>query len=181
MLSEGAKRKLLEIARTSIEEHLKKGVSPSFDVDEPELLKPAAAFVSLKKDQKLRGCIGFIEADEPLYQVVSSCAVSSATADPRFSPITLEELPHLQIEISVLSPFRRVMDPSEIEVGRHGLFISQGFRQGLLLPQVAQEMGWDRETFLSQTCVKAGLPPDAWRHGADVYLFTADIVREKSP
>ena len=128
---------------------------------------------------RLRGCIGTIENDEPLAEVVARCAADAATRDPRFSPLSLAELSDVRLEISVLTPFRRVDDPAETEVGRHGVMIEQGPNRALLLPQVAGEWGWDRETFLSQTCVKAGLPADAWRTHAAVYTFEAQIFGEE--
>ncbi|MBI3989551.1 MAG: AmmeMemoRadiSam system protein A [candidate division NC10 bacterium] len=180
-MSEGARRRLLEIARASIEEHLKTGNLPHLQEEDQELLQPLAVFVSLKQAGTLRGCIGSIEADRPLYLAVSSAAVASSTQDPRFPSLSLEELPSTTIEISILSPLKRMIDPAEIQIGVHGLFVSHGNRQGILLPQVALEMGWDREMFLRQVCLKAGLPQDTWQWGAKVYLFTAEVIREKVP
>ncbi len=170
----------MEIARASIEAYLSTGNLPCLQEEDQELLQPGALFVSLKQAGTLRGCIGSLEADRPLYLAVSSCAVAAATQDPRFPPLSLEELPSTTIEISILSPLERMRDPGEVQIGVHGLFISHGSRHGLLLPQVATEMGWDREVFLRQVCLKAGLPEDAWQRGAEVYLFTAEVIREKS-
>ncbi len=141
------------------------------------LNQPRGAFCTLHLEGQLRGCVGYVAAIKPLIQTVAETAVSAAFYDPRFPPVTAKEAPHLQIEISVLSlpePIR----PDQVEVGRHGLIVSQGSRRGLLLPQVAPEQGWDAETFLSQTCVKAGLPPDAWRRGAHLEAFTAEVFGE---
>jgi AmmeMemoRadiSam system protein A len=103
-------------------------------------------------------------------------AEAAAFDDPRFPPVTKEELKDLSIEISVLTPFKQITDVSEIEVGKHGIYMERGFYSGLLLPQVATEYGWDRETFLEQTCRKAGLPPDAWKEkNTKIYIFSADI------
>lgn len=181
MLSEGARRRLLEIARASIEGYLRTGNLLHLQEEDQELLQPLAVFVSLKRAGMLRGCVGSVEAEEPLYLAVSSCAVASATRDPRFPPLTLEELPSTTIEISILSPLKRMIHPAEIQVGRHGLLVSHGHRHGLLLPQVAFEMGWDREMLLRHVCLKAGLPQEAWQQGAEVHLFTAEVIREQIP
>ncbi len=141
------------------------------------LAAPGAAFVTLKKKGRLRGCIGYTEAVAPLFKVVQECAVAAATEDPRFPPVTPAELPSIDLEISVLTPLVPIR-ADEVEVGRHGLMVSHLGRRGLLLPQVPVELGWDRETFLDQTCVKAGLPPDAWRRGATLEAFTAEVFGE---
>jgi len=114
----------------------------------------------------------------PLFKVVQECAVAAATEDPRFPPVSPGELPSLRVEVSVLTPLAPIL-PEEVEIGRHGLMVSQGGRRGLLLPQVPVEWGWDRETFLDQACVKAGLPPSAWRHGATLQAFTAEVFGEE--
>ena len=142
------------------------------------LAEPASAFVTIRLADRLRGCIGSIGGDEPLHEVVARCAGDAATRDPRFPPLPAADLPGVRLEISVLTLFRRVADPAETEVGRHGVLVEQGLNRALLLPQVAGEWGWDRETFLSQTCVKAGLPADAWRTGAAVHTFEAQIFGE---
>jgi AmmeMemoRadiSam system protein A len=140
---------------------------------------PAAsgAFVTLKRGGRLRGCIGTLECRRPLAEEVARVAVSAAREDPRFEPLRASELEDLDVEVSVLGPLEAIdpHDPAAIEIGRHGLVVEQGRRRGLLLPQVATEWGWHREEFLSQTCVKAGLPRDAWRQGATVYRFDAVV------
>ncbi len=142
---------------------------------------PCGAFVTLKIDNRLRGCIGHIVALKPLAQTVRDMAVAAAMEDPRFSPLTAAERPNVTIEISVMSPLRRVTHISEITPGRHGLYVKKGRYAGLLLPQVATEYGWDRETFLAHTCQKAGLPKDAWKKdawktpGIEIYSFTAEV------
>jgi len=138
---------------------------------------PRGAFTTLHLEGKLRGCVGYIAAVKPLLQTVAEAAVSAAFHDPRFPPVTAEEAPHLQIEISVLS-LPQPIRPDEIVPGRHGLIVTQGSRRGLLLPQVAPEHGWDALTFLAQTCLKAGLPPDAWKTGATLEAFTAEVFGE---
>ena len=180
MLNEEQRRQLLTLARTSIEATLD-GRTPDMRVDEfdEDLRRPAGAFVTLRKNGDLRGCIGSIRAMEPLYRAVASSAISAAFRDPRFFPVRKEEIGHLELEISVMGPIEQVRDINEIEVGRDGLIITRGRSAGLLLPQVASEYGWDRETFLDQTCLKAGLQPGAWRD-ADTRIekFAAEVFSE---
>lgn len=134
------------------------------------------AFVTLKLGGHLRGCIGHIIGDKPLYLTVAEMARAAAFDDPRFSPLSRQEFDRLDIEISILSPFTTCPDVNQIEPGRHGLMIRKGYSAGLLLPQVATEWGWDRETFLSQTCRKAGLPANAWKdQGAVIEWFEAEV------
>lgn len=177
-LSDEHKKRLLQIARQSIASYLKSGKLPAFDV--PDILgDPGAAFVTLEKQKKLRGCIGYTQAVQPLYRTVAECAVKAATQDHRFSPVTAEELPDLHIEISVLTPLEEVGSLDEIEVGRDGLMIVMGNRRGLLLPQVAVDNGWDRTTFLEKTCWKAGLSEDAYKSpDAVIYRYQALIFGE---
>lgn len=172
---------LLAVAREAILAHLCAGRIELLPTADPLLNAPGAAFVTLRKHESLRGCIGFIHAVKPLVEAVAHCAVSAATADTRFPPVRVEELPHLSLEISVLSPLAALTDASAIEVGRHGLLVSKGGRHGLLLPQVAVEYGWDRLTFLRQTCMKAGLPPEAWEEGADLQVFTVERFADDRP
>lgn len=147
--------------------------TPSFR----KLASPGAAFVTLTCEGRLRGCIGFTEAAFPLYKTVQECAVAAATEDPRFSPVEPAELSAIHIEISVLTPMVPVR-PEEVKVGVHGLMVRKGVRRGLLLPQVAAEYGWDRRTFLSKVCSKAGLPAEEWRKDVDLYAFTAEVFGE---
>ncbi len=181
MLTPAERRALLELARAAVTTRVCGGVPP---VPAGENLPTvhAGAFVSLHRGGELRGCIGHIEADRPLAEVVARVAASAATEDPRFRPLTPAELPLVDIEISVLGPLERIdpTDPAQVEIGRHGLVIDQGGRRGLLLPQVATEWGWDRETFLAHLCAKADLPRDAWRTGAAVYRFEAEVFSEAS-
>lgn len=147
----------------------------------PSLLTPSGAFVTLRCDGELRGCIGYIEAQKPLVETVEEAAMRAALDDYRFFPVTMEEVPRLEIEISVLSPLKCVDSVEEIVVGTHGLIVESKNRRGLLLPQVPVEQGWDREVFLSQTCRKAGLPPTAWSEpGVKLYSFTAEIFGDAS-
>lgn len=181
VLSPEQRRQLLTIAREAIAAVLE-GRRPEIDpaAFDETLRKPAGAFVSLHtKDGDLRGCIGSIHAVAPLCQAVSASAVNAAFRDPRFYPLKKEELPNLDIEISVMGPIEPVRDTAEIEVGRDGLIISRGRQAGLLLPQVATDYGWDTEAFLRQTCVKAGLPPDSWRSpDCRIEKFAAEVFGE---
>ena len=148
-----------------------------FTPTEPGLLQERGAFVTLKKHGQLRGCIGRLIAEGPLYLTVQRVAMEAAVNDARFPPVTPDELPEIEIEISVLSPLEPVEDISQIEVGKHGLLIVKGGHQGVLLPQVATEQGWDRKEFLRGVCRKAGLPEDAWKD-AKLYIFTAEVFGE---
>lgn len=127
----------------------------------------------------LRGCIGHVEADDQLGRVVARCAVAACSTDPRFPPVAPSELEELEIELSLLGPLESIDRADLIEIGRHGLVIEQGRRRGLLLPQVAVEWGWDREAFLAHTCLKAGLPRDAWTKGAQIWRFEAEVFDER--
>jgi AmmeMemoRadiSam system protein A len=178
-LSEGDQQTLLRLAREAIEQSVRKRPVPTTEPAGEALRQKCGAFVTLHKRGRLRGCIGLVEPVRPLYQTVRECAVSAALDDPRFEPVTPAELPLLQVEISVLSPLFDIA-PEEIEIGKHGLLISDGFSRGLLLPQIATEWGWDKERFLEETCLKAGLAPDAWREGARIQAFTAQVFAEKS-
>jgi AmmeMemoRadiSam system protein A len=181
MLTQEQRTRLLRIAREAIETALdgRPGPLDLSLLNEP-LRQPKGAFVSLHTKQgDLRGCIGTIQPVAPLGQAVHSNALNAAFRDPRFYPLRKDELVNLHIEISVMSPIERVSTVDEIEVGRDGLIVSRGGRAGLLLPQVATEYGWDRETFLRQTCVKAGLSPDSWRTpDCRIERFSAEVFGE---
>jgi AmmeMemoRadiSam system protein A len=179
-LNDDQRKTLLRIARQSIAAVLD-GRSPDWKADDFDetLRRPAGAFVTLTEEGDLRGCIGSIHAVEPLYKAVASSAISAAFRDPRFPSLRPGELEQLDIEISVMGPIERVGNIEEIVVGRDGLIISRGPYAGLLLPQVAAEYGWDRQTFLEQTCRKAGLPPDAWRaQDCRIEKFSAFVFGE---
>jgi len=176
-LSESEQLQLLESARQALEAGVR-GIERMLDgAPAGSLSECRGAFVTLHKHGRLRGCVGFIEALTPLYQTVRDCAVAAALRDPRFEPVRPHELAELRLEISVLSPLVDIL-PEEIDVGRHGLLISEGAWRGLLLPQVALEWNWDREQFLRATCEKAGLPAEAWRRGARIQAFTAQVFGE---
>ena len=178
-LNSNERDKLLVIARQTIAQFLETGTVPRFEVSEPNLLQERGAFVTLKKQGELRGCIGNLVPQRPLYLTVQNVAISAAINDPRFLPVTREELKDISIEISVLSPIEPIADVSEIEVGRNGLIIVKGQNQGVFLPQVATEQNWDRDELLRQICLKAGLPEDAWKEGAQFYVFTAEVFGEE--
>ena len=176
-LSEADQQQLLRLARQALEGSVRNGPVQEVEVPAGPLRENGGAFVTLWKAGRLRGCIGYVEPRMALYQAVMECAVAAALRDPRFDPVEPEELSALRIEISVLSPLGDIA-PEAVEVGRHGLMITRGARRGLLLPQVAVEWKWDREEFLEETCLKAGLSPDAWQHGARTQAFTAQVFSE---
>jgi AmmeMemoRadiSam system protein A len=180
VLGECERRVLLVVARQAIAARLSSRPLPAPDVAS-ELRRPGAVFVTLRRraDDELRGCIGTLEAEQPLVDVVGRMAVAAATQDLRFPSVTAEELPSLAMEISILTPCVPIT-PDEVQPGIHGLIIRAGGRSGLLLPQVASDHGWDRETFLAYTCVKAGLPCDAWKDPrATLLAFTAVVFGEE--
>ena len=173
-LSPDDRGRLLAEARAAVADALA-GRPPRPVAPEGVFARHAGVFVSFHLDDDLRGCIGHPGPDQPLASVVPECAVAAATGDPRFRAVSPAELARCVIEISVLGPISEVRDSGDIVVGRDGLIAAQGWRRGLLLPQVAVEYGWDREAFLSRTCAKAGLPPDAWKRGATISRFEAEV------
>ena len=178
-LSEEEKKILLTIARLSIISRFQKE-NNQYPKPTQVLYTKCGAFVTLHKAGKLRGCIGYVIAAKPLYKTVQEVAQSSAFSDPRFSPVTENEIPNLEIEISVLTPLRKISSVDEIEVGTHGIMIKSGYSSGLLLPQVATEQGWNRDTFLTHTCYKAGLAGDCWKNpGTEIEIFSAIVFNEK--
>jgi AmmeMemoRadiSam system protein A len=180
-LGAGDKEELLAMARQTIVHFLKTGAFPHFTVTQPGLLQERGAFVTLEKHGELRGCIGHLIGDRPLYLIVQNVAVSAAVADQRFPPVTEEELSDLEIEISVLSPLEQAESVDQIQVGRHGVIIRRGQQQAVYLPQVAPEQGWGREEMLENLCLKAGLSKDAWKkEGTRFYIFTAEVFEEGS-
>ena len=184
MLSSLDRQTLLTVARERISSTLT-GTPPSFPPRRAELEVAGGAFVTLHAlsgtVRRLRGCIGHIESTRPVYDTVNDAAYAAAFRDPRFPPLTADELGSVELEVSVLSRLERITDTRIIVPGTHGIMIEQGRRSGLLLPQVASERDWDRETFLEQTCLKAGLPPGAWSNPDTVIrIFTADVFDESS-
>ena len=178
-LTETRRAELLRLAHTAIAENLKTGHLPPYQTDDPVLARRAGAFVTLKEQGELRGCVGRLWADTPLYRIVPEMAVAAATSDPRFPPLQPEELDQVSVEISVLSPLHRITDIEQIEVGTHGLVILKSGQEGTLLPQVAVERGWDRQEFLENLCLKAGLPADCWTDRPTLYAFTAVVFGEE--
>jgi len=170
------RRLLLHLAHDSIESALE---DRELDLAPPSqhLAEPRGAFTTLHLWGKLRGCIGYVAPIDSLYKTIADTARAAAFDDPRFEPVALVEAPDLQVEISVLS-LPQPIRSDEIVVGKHGLIVTHGSRRGLLLPQVPIEWEWDRDTFLAQTCLKAGLPPDAWQYGAELQGFTAEVFGE---
>jgi AmmeMemoRadiSam system protein A len=169
---------LLRIARESIYHFVSRGRAPASEVEDDRLTVPQGVFVSLHINDRLRGCIGTLTGDGPLHATVCDMAVSAASNDPRFAPLRMDEVPRIDIELSILGPLQTV-SPKEVEVGAHGLFVTMGRTRGTLLPQVATQFSWSREEFLSQTCVKAGMPPEAWKDSeCHIAAFTAEVFAE---
>ena len=170
---------LLKLARDAMVAHVSGAARPC-----PELAgvlsRASGAFVTIHRAGELRGCIGYTEADEPLGTVVVRCAVAACSADPRFAAVSVAELALLELELSLLGPLEPIGGWSDVEIGRHGLVVEMGWRRGLLLPQVASQWNWDGEAFLAQTCFKAGLPQDAWKRGAKIWRFEAEVFSEQS-
>ena len=179
-ISTDDQQRLLALARQALEARV--GQRPAPVLERRGVLDEArGAFVTIRRHGELRGCLGRIAADAPLADTVADLGASVSDSDPRFNPGAPAELEEIDVEISVLTPEREVHSVSEIEPGRHGLIVKKGSRSGLLLPQVATEQGWDAETFVSQTCRKAGLPPDAWKRGARLFVFEAEVFGENDP
>jgi len=172
------RRSMLELARATIEARLSDRPLLCPSPDSAVLLELRGAFVTLKIEEVLRGCIGHVVGVAPLWRAVRDNALAAAFEDPRFKPLTLDELPHVRIEISVLTPLC-TSAAENVVVGHHGILVERGASRGLLLPQVPVEFGWDRETFLDRTCRKAGLEPGCWRHpDTTISTFTAEVFAE---
>lgn len=172
------RQRLLALARRAIEARVRREPPPAPGRG-GALEWPRGAFVTIHCRGDLRGCLGRLDPDEPLAATVAQLAASVSDSDPRFEPVRPSELDDLDVEISVLTPEREVTSLADIEIGRHGLIVEQGGRRGLLLPQVATEYGWDAEAFVSHTCLKAGLSADAWRRGARILVFEAQVFGER--
>jgi AmmeMemoRadiSam system protein A len=170
-------QRLLTLARRALEARVRRQPQPPAEHG-GKLDRSCGAFVTIHFRGELRGCLGRIETHDRLAETVVHLAGSVADSDPRFEPVSPGELDEIEIEISVLTPEREVRSITEIELGRHGLIVEQGHRRGLLLPQVATEQGWDRETFVAHTCQKATLASDAWLHGARLFVFEAQVFGE---
>ncbi|MDD5465457.1 MAG: AmmeMemoRadiSam system protein B [Candidatus Omnitrophica bacterium] len=181
MLNIQQRKKLLKIARQAIEEYLKTGKKLEVSEADPVLSQKMGSFVTLTEHGGLRGCIGNLTANQPLYLTVRDMAIAAAADDPRFSPVGLTEVKNIKLEISVLSPLERVVSAENIELGKHGVLVRKGAQSGVFLPQVATETGWNKEEFLNNLCSqKAGLPPGAWKDkNTELYVFTAEVFSEK--
>ena len=192
MTTEADRQLLLRVAREAIAAHVDPsrqsasesaiGSTIGSAIRNPQsaiLARPGGAFVTLRKGGELRGCIGHIEPSERLGDVVPRCAVAACSTDPRFPPVTAGELDAVDIEVSLLGALEPIAGPEDISVGRHGLVVERGWHRGLLLPQVATEWEWDAGAFLAHTCEKAGLPRDAWKQGAKIWRFEAEVFAER--
>ena len=181
MLSDSEKIFLVSAARRAIEAAVKKQRSDRPASVPPSLMSNGAAFVTLYLDDQLRGCIGSLEARIPLVDTVMEVAAKAAKEDPRFYPLSAAELPIVTLEISVLSPLKQITSIDEIIIGTHGLVFEWGYARGVFLPQVPVEQGWDKETYLRETAMKAGCPPDSWKKsGAKLFVFTCEVFGDES-
>jgi AmmeMemoRadiSam system protein A len=177
-LSKDQQNFLLDVAHRAITHYLDKGETPAIETEDVVLREKRGAFVTLKVDDQLRGCIGYPIPHKPLIETIIDCAIAAASQDYRFPSIGSAELDRLSVEISILTLPRAVEDVSEIKIGDHGIIISKGLSKGLLLPQVPVEWDWDLETYLNHGCLKAGLPEDAWKKGAKIEIFSAQIFSD---
>ena len=181
MLSEDDRKKMLRAARNAVTDCVQNNdVIPSIELKEMNY-EPMGVFVTLRKKGELRGCIGYVEGIKPLDEAISEMSEAAATRDPRFPPLSESELQDVEIEISLLSPPEKIDSPDSIEIGKHGLIVKQGIRKGLLLPQVATENNWDRQTLLEHTCLKANLLSNAYLSDeTEIYVFTAEVFEEQN-
>lgn len=182
MFSESEKKLLLQFARYALESAVKNvPIKKLLDLS-TNLLKPSGAFVTLRRGNDLRGCIGYLEPIKSLIETIQEVTMKAALEDVRFLPVTSEELDQIGIEISVISPMTQISNPNEIQIGKHGLMVEHGNYRGILLPQVATEFGWDRDAFLMHTFRKAGLPENLWNNPKlKIFTFTAEIFSEQHP
>ncbi len=179
-LSSNEQEILLQVARQAIEATVRQQLVSPEPREEKSLNARRGCFVTIKQDGKLRGCIGNFQSELPLFKEVAEMAAASASKDPRFYPLQEADLSGMSLDISVLSPLQKIEDIEMIEIGTHGIYLEKGYYRGVLLPQVATEHGWDRTTFLNQTCIKAGLPTDAWQaEDTDIYIFNAQVFGEE--
>jgi AmmeMemoRadiSam system protein A len=179
-LTPAEERACLDLARRALAHYFETGCLLPTPVKTGRLKEARGAFVTLNVDGCLRGCVGYPLPAKPLDETLIEMAVAAASQDTRFEPLRPDEMDRLRIDVSVLGLPEPVADPAEVVVGRHGIIVSKGFHRGLLLPQVPGEYGWDRETFLDHGCLKAGLPRDAWRRGAKIEVFTAQVFSEEA-
>jgi AmmeMemoRadiSam system protein A len=181
MLSKEQKGTLLKLARDTMEKYINEDLVLKYETKDPVLTAKYGAFVTIHNHGQLRGCIGMIEGTQPLFETIIEMAIEASTNDPRFIPVAPGEIKDLDIEISVLSPKRRIKSIDEIEMGKHGVIVRRGHQGGVYLPQVATETGWGREEFMRSLCEgKAGLPADAYKDPkTEIYVFEAEVFGEK--
>jgi len=179
MFIKDERRQLIQIAREAIISFISTGSVPAREVKSEKLNAMYGCFVTIKMDGKLRGCIGNFVSDKPLHKLVQEMASAAATKDPRFYPMKKHDLENFSLEISVLSPLEKIASIDEIQVGTHGIYMERNVHRGVLLPQVATEHGWDRDTFLQQTALKAGMGKDDWKENTDIYIFVAEVFNEE--
>jgi len=181
MLNKHEQEEILKLARNTIEQYVTKSIIPRFKSDDPAFNQTGGAFVTIHNHGQLRGCIGTIESNEPIHKTVEEMAIESATQDPRFEPVNEDELKDIDVEVSILSPKRKVSGIDEIELGRHGVIVKKGFAAGVFLPQVAGETGWSKKEFMEHLCEgKAGLSKDAYLDPkTEIYIFEAQVFGEK--
>jgi AmmeMemoRadiSam system protein A/AmmeMemoRadiSam system protein B len=177
-LSSEKKQELMQLATKAIESYVIEGVMPDYHSDDPLLNRKAGVFVTIRNKGMLRGCIGHMTAERALGKAVQEMAIAAATSDPRFPPLTKQEIEQITTKIAILSPMKRI-NHQEVEVGKHGLLISHAGRRGVLLPEVASDRNWDKETFLENLCRKAGLPGNTWRQNPTLYAFTSVVFENK--
>jgi AmmeMemoRadiSam system protein A len=178
LIDDGEQRRLLDLARRALEAKVRGTTPPSVETDADDPRR--GAFVSIFLRGELRGCLGRLKSNLPIRRIVFQLAQAVADSDPRFDKVTPQELSDIGFEISILTREREVVSVEEIEVGRHGLIVEHGTSRGLLLPQVPIEQGWDRDAFLGHTCLKAGLDAEAWRRGARIFIFEAQVFGERT-
>jgi AmmeMemoRadiSam system protein A len=179
MFIKDERRQLLQIAREAITSQITAGSVPIREVKSEKLNAMFGCFVTIKMGGKLRGCIGNFISDKPLHKLVQEMATAAAINDPRFYPMKKSDLENFTLEISVLSPLQKTASIEEIQVGTHGIYMERNVHRGVLLPQVASEQKWDRETFLQQTALKAGMGKDDWKDNTEIYIFTAEVFNEE--
>ena len=181
MLTPKEKKEILVLARQAMESYVTNGIIKKYITDNKNLKQQAGAFVSLHKNKQLRGCIGMIESNKPLYETIIEMAMEASSSDPRFEPVKVEELKDIVLEVSVLFPKKKIKNLDEIKLGVHGVIVKRGFASGVFLPQVAVETGWSKEKFMENLCEgKACLPADAYKDKeTEIYIFEAQVFSEK--
>lgn len=177
IMDESGRYKTIKIAREAIESYLNTGKAPSYAITDPQFTRHLGAFVTIRRDGKLRGCIGYVGTDTPLYKTIREKAVAAATIDPRFPPLTNDEFKSCEIEVSILYPLSPLNNINNIKIGVHGLLLRYGQYQGVFLPEVPVTMGWTIQDYLENLSLKVGLEPDAWK-AADLYTFETEKITE---